>query len=166
MNLFYLDADPQLCAKYHCDKHVVKMITEHLQMMSVALDSVGLPTPIKKDGNSYKATSHRNHPCTIWVRTCAENFMLTYEITEFLCDEFRTRYGKKHAGSDSMKTVKVLDALALLPSNGGSITPPAQCMPDEYKDPSDPVKAYRNFYLNDKRSFATWTFAETPPWWV
>lgn len=33
MNIFYLDQDPKLCAQYHCDKHVVKMITEYAQIM-------------------------------------------------------------------------------------------------------------------------------------
>jgi len=28
MNIFFLDTDTKQCAKYHCDKHVVKMILE------------------------------------------------------------------------------------------------------------------------------------------
>ena len=36
MNIFYLDKDPNVCANYHCDKHVVKMIVEYAQMLSTA----------------------------------------------------------------------------------------------------------------------------------
>ena len=36
MNIFYLDSDPRIAAKYHCDKHVVKMILESGQMLSTA----------------------------------------------------------------------------------------------------------------------------------
>ena len=36
MNIFYLDKDPHQCAKYHCDKHVCKMILESAQMLSTA----------------------------------------------------------------------------------------------------------------------------------
>ena len=36
MNIFYLDTDPELSAKYHCDKHVVKMILEYGQLLSTA----------------------------------------------------------------------------------------------------------------------------------
>lgn len=36
MNIFYLDETPKLCAEMHCDKHVVKMITEYAQLMSSA----------------------------------------------------------------------------------------------------------------------------------
>jgi len=36
VNIFVLDRDPELAAKYHCDKHVVKMILESAQMMCAA----------------------------------------------------------------------------------------------------------------------------------
>ena len=36
MNIFYLDDDPIQCAKWHVDKHIVKMITEYCQLLSTA----------------------------------------------------------------------------------------------------------------------------------
>ena len=36
MNRFILDKGPITAAKYHCDKHVVKMILEECQMLSSA----------------------------------------------------------------------------------------------------------------------------------
>ena len=36
MNRFRLEQTPSKCAKSHCDKHVVKMITEEAQMLSTA----------------------------------------------------------------------------------------------------------------------------------
>jgi len=36
MNIFHLHKDPRICAEYHCDKHVVKMILETGQMLSTA----------------------------------------------------------------------------------------------------------------------------------
>ena len=36
MNIFYLDKDPKIAARLHCDKHVVKMIIEYAQLMSTA----------------------------------------------------------------------------------------------------------------------------------
>ena len=36
MNLFYLHKEPEVSAKLHCDKHVVKMIIEYAQMLSTA----------------------------------------------------------------------------------------------------------------------------------
>ena len=36
MNIFFIDRDPVLAARYHCDKHVPKMIVEYAQLMSTA----------------------------------------------------------------------------------------------------------------------------------
>jgi len=36
MNIFYLHKDPDICASYHCDKHVLKMIIEYAQLLSTA----------------------------------------------------------------------------------------------------------------------------------
>jgi hypothetical protein len=35
MNIFFLDFDTNKCAKYHCDKHVVKMILETFVMFHI-----------------------------------------------------------------------------------------------------------------------------------
>ena len=36
MNIFYLHKEPEVSARLHCDKHVVKMIIEYAQMLSTA----------------------------------------------------------------------------------------------------------------------------------
>lgn len=36
MNIFLLSNDPRIAAKYHCDKHVVKMLVEYAQLLSTA----------------------------------------------------------------------------------------------------------------------------------
>ena len=73
MNIFYLDSDPYVAAKMHCDKHVVKMILESAQMLSTAHRVL--------DGDEYAderglyKMAHKNHPSTIWVRTSTDNYM-------------------------------------------------------------------------------------------
>lgn len=55
MNIFVLSQSPQEAARYHCDKHVVKMILEYGQMLSTAhrlLD--GKPTVAVDDLNRVK----------------------------------------------------------------------------------------------------------------
>jgi hypothetical protein len=42
-------------------------------------------------------------------------------------------------------------------------TPPPQCMPEKYKG-DDTVKAYRDYYLGEKMSFAVWKNTEVPSW--
>ena len=46
----------------------------------------------------------------------------------------------------------------------GPLTPFAQAMPDQYKD-ADAVKAYRAYYMGEKKAFAKWKAGNTPHWW-
>jgi hypothetical protein len=165
VNIFFLHGNPVVCASHHCDKHVNKMITEHLQMMSVALDMHGLPPARKKDGEFYSVRAYRKHPCTLWVADCKENFVWLYEMTQALCYQFRLRYGKEHAGEKSLLSIdlKLLDKFSQL-----SRTPPPQCMPDFCKVDGDSVQAYRNCYNMVKWSFARWDKnpATVPSWFA
>ena len=36
MNIFFLHSNPRRCAKYHSDKHLVKMILELTQLLTCA----------------------------------------------------------------------------------------------------------------------------------
>lgn len=144
MNIFYLDENPFWAASYQCDKHVVKMILESAQMLSTVR------------GGPYKPT-HAKHPCTLWVQDGAENYRWLWRHAVGLCGEYRNRYRKVHACE------KVILDLFQPPANLISrFTPPAQAMPEKYKDP-DPVKAYRQYYLGEKMGFASWKHG-APEW--
>ncbi len=163
MNIFYLDRDPELGAKAHCDKHVNKMIVEHLQMMSVALAHHDYNPARKKDGEFYSVRAYKNHPCTLWVKESLSNFVWTWQLTHHLCEEFQIRYGKKHSGVQSLASIDLQALSSRYPDLGH--TPPAQAMPDFCKVSGDPVQAYRNYYNWMKWRFATWkTIA--PAWWA
>lgn len=166
MNIFVLSLDPQKAAKAHCDKHVNKMIVEHLQMMSVALAHYGLEPARKKDGSFYSVRAYKNHPCTKWVKESMENFEWTYSLTWHLCKEFQSRYGKEHAGMQGLNSINQVKVVKAFPKIGN--TQPAQAMPDYCKVEGDPVQAYRNYYNWMKWEFATWERAGgTPPsWWA
>ena len=53
MNIFVLDKDPKKAAKYHCDKHCVKMILEAGQMLCVA-HWVGALKSVNKELSDFK----------------------------------------------------------------------------------------------------------------
>ena len=53
MNVFVLDIDPVKAAEYHCDKHVNKMIVEHLQMMSIVAVVNDLDPAKRTNGEFY-----------------------------------------------------------------------------------------------------------------
>jgi hypothetical protein len=152
LNFFYLDEDPTKCAEFTLDKHVVKMITEHNQMLSTALWLTG------KCG-LYKPT-HQNHPCAIWVRQSLSNYKKLCEFTLELCKEYTFRYGKIHAGEAVCRFH--MENLPNIPDVGLTTIPTA--MPDECKE-SDPISSYRKCYNTEKRSIATWKKREAPHWW-
>jgi hypothetical protein len=58
--------------------------------------------------------------------------------------------------------IQLEDMQGLIPD--GPLTPFAQAMPDQYKD-ADAVKAYRAYYIGEKKAFAKWKAGNTPQWW-
>jgi hypothetical protein len=159
MNIFYLHPDPKIAAQMQCDKHVVKMILETAQILSTAhreLDGDNVPDTL------YKAT-HKNHPCSKWVRTSAANYAWAYRHFVALCDEYTHRYGKVHLTDQKLRGV-----LCAPPRNiqhGFWFRPPPQCMPDDYKQ-DDAVDAYRAYYQSpEKQRFATWDKGRPAPTW-
>lgn len=151
MNIFVLDEDIVLCARYHLDKHVVKMPLESAQMLSTGVLFHG--------GVARYKTVHKNHPCTIWARETKSNFKWLADLGVELCREYTFRYGKVHKCLEVIR--ECLDRLEVIPD--GPLTPFAQAMPEEYKK-DNPVEAYRAFYTGAKRKFATWKNREVPEW--
>jgi hypothetical protein len=163
MNIFYLDKSFAKSAQYHCDKHVVKMILETAQLLSTAhreLDGDEYADKV----SLYKST-HKNHPSAVWVRSNQNAYNWAFMLLYNLCAEYTKRYNKTH------KTSKLLNSLVYKPENikfsswNDTLTPPPQCMPDEYKH-ENTVTAYRNYYFGAKKSFAKWAYSATPDWWV
>lgn len=178
MNIFFLHETPKLAAKYHCDKHVIKMILESAQLLSTAhrvLDGrrarvvsdsgrnatrYVLPNQVMEE-TLYTAT-HIEHPCARWVRESDENYYWLYELMLELNKEFVRRYNKSEP---HLTIIKLEDKLRYPPKRipcVGFTTPP-KCMPDEYKV-DDVVMSYRNYYIGAKADMAKWTLSLPPPW--
>ena len=154
MNIFHLDKNPIRCALYHCDKHVVKMILETSQMLSTAYQKYA-----GENDTQYKS-AYPNHPMTLRVGETYKNFGWTLLLGEALGFQYTHRYNKRHK---SMRIIdyffKNLDWKDRLPK--GKQTSPPLCMPDEFKC-DDYVQAYKNYYINKKKSFAKYTKVDTP----
>ena len=179
MNIFVLDTDPAKCAEYHCDKHLIKMIVEHNQILgSIAhkwrgvtkrseitpeytwknfknfprLNELGEPHPY--------GIGYLNHPCTQWASKSLGNYRWLCTLNAEMCKEYTKRYGKKHAGEDI--TSWYATNHPELPMLG--VTPFALAMPEILKG-DDPVHAYRLYYASHKVYFAKWKSGE-PAWWA
>lgn len=151
MNIFILDYDPKICARYHADKHVVKMILEHAQMMSTAMRVFGLDVGYK--------VAHLNHPCTKWVRESLSNFYWLYDLTFYLNLEYRKRFNHTY----NHKSFDIIDNFPEYTGIDKGLTPFAQAMPNEYKN-NDTVIAYRNYYRSEKSHLFNWKNRDKPEW--
>jgi len=154
MNIFFLDADPVVCAKYHCDKHVVKMIVEYAQIMSTAA--------LHHDpelSNLYKPT-HKNHPSVQWVIASRAHYNYLFNLYDNLLHEYTVRYGKIHKSSEKYNQLYL--ARMVIPNVGWKGDPP-QCVPDDCKSDSS-LSAYRECYIKHKSRFATWK-TSSPDWY-
>ena len=95
MNIFVLHTDPETCARMHCDKHVVKMISETVQLLCTChhfYDNHDVP---------YKACQ-LNHPCNRWLRESKANYRWLYNLGVFLYKEYKHRYGDKEHKSGEL----------------------------------------------------------------
>lgn len=151
MNIFILDYNIKKCAEYHCDKHVVKMCIEYAQLLSSAHHHYLGEAP-------YRDT-HKNHPCSVWVRSSLSNYEYLLELALELGDEYTYRYGKHH------KSIQVVEALPPLKFVDIGLTPFAKAIANpEIKAIPDTVEAYREYYRKEKAHFTTWKNRPIPPW--
>lgn len=159
MNIFFLSRNPKEAAKLHCDKHVVKMILESTQLLYSAhwiLNPEGL------NENAYKL-AHKNHPCSIWVRTSLTNYMWLASLAWWLCKEYQYRYGE-HKIHKSEAHIRWLIENTPRDIPIINFTNPALAMPDEYKQ-EDPVLSYQTYYIESKlkqRGIVNYTKREWP----
>ena len=180
MNIFYLDEDPDTCARQHNDKHCVKMIVEYAQLMSSAhrvLDGVEyqgrtangrrIARWFHPDGylqDTLYKVAHLNHPSTKWVRQSKSHYEYLYSLWIALCAEYTYRYGKIH------ETQRKLEgALYFAPVNIGVNPfvepPPAMKHYPQCIVTGDSIASYRNYYREAKSGFAVWTKRDAPEWW-
>jgi hypothetical protein len=156
MNIFRVDNDPRQAAADLCDRHVVKMICESVQMLSTALNVYG-QTPEW----AYKPT-HVNHPCSKWCRETSANYMWLVEHARGIGHQYTLRYNKIHKCSEHLDDYAA--AVKFIPC--GAETPFALAMPDQFKNMTgDIVFKYRAYIAGSKFRFAKWKYSPEPHWW-
>ncbi len=176
MNIFVLDKDPKTAAKYHNDRHVVKMILEGVQMMaSPYYTNNGVVQRsqahdyqhqlIKKYSTfpreKFYGFGYYSHPCTRWVQHSYKNWMWLADLVSGLCTEYEIRYKKVHACKE------VLDWFVNNPPKGLNnswltepLTIPANATTlkefPQFNDWTQAIETYRTYYKTDKKHLAKW----------
>jgi hypothetical protein len=168
MNIFVLDKDANNCAKYLCNAHLNKMVVEHSQMLANCFLLDTLKYAPKTQKGTVRKHSYYNHPVSIWLRQSIGNFKWVWYYTIKILEEREYRGFKPHFCEDFIKQC-ALQKPDNIEKNLDELTPFVLAMPDQYKN-TDPVQAYRDYYIHDKiynksgKFMLKYTNRELPEW--
>jgi hypothetical protein len=170
--MFYLDVNPKVCATYHYDVHVRKMILESAQLLSTCHRFLDGREVIKLDKANrrrktyvlnneledilYKST-HVNHPVSIWLRKSTGNYDYLYQLYLALCEEYKFRFGKSH------KSENLKEHLQNYPMNlvKSKFTEPT-ITTDETAQCKTALLSYQKYYATSKLHLLEYTKREIP----
>ena len=180
MNIFYLHENPIQNAKWHIDKHIVKMPIEYAQLMSTAhrildgdmyWDRTANNRRIKRwrlndarEDILYKA-SHINHPSAVWVRENRLHYQWLYRLFKKLGHEYTHRYGKVHS-TNLLLNQLLEEAPNNIPVIDWKDPQPAMKHYPDCIVPGDSLQSYKNYYIVAKAYFAKWSKRDTPQWFT
>lgn len=178
MNIFAVDDDPTLAGRSLPDKLIVKMPVESTQMLTPwAFNTFGVkfekPVPggqldlVDSEKKFYGVKGFAHHPCSKWLYESPSNVFWLIEHAFAMVDEYWLRYsGNKYHGSTTLlnQLIKLFYKEYGPDVKSSEHTPFVQAMPEEYKNPTDPVQAYRN-YLMGAKGYAEWRYCSPPEWW-
>lgn len=158
MNIFFLHLRQRTCARYHADKHVIKMILETCQLLCSAHHMSNTSNMPSLYEPPYKLT-HKNHPCAIWTRQSVGNYEWLAKLGLELCYEYTYRYGKIHKSQayieDLSKNIPNIPDLGFTePYRVGNLN--NDLKQKKYKSHFHVVLHYRKYYIESKKHLHSW----------
>lgn len=160
VNLFYLDNDPKKCAKYYCDKHVIKIIVEILQILSQIHHNIGTKKPPYKKCKAI----HESLAPYRWASHSIGNYKYCINLAKALIEEYKFRFKK-----NSHKSEKALIWLENnIPKNIKNKNKTKYLLTNNVNIYSlyfkDIITASRYMYVDFKCSKDKWTNRDIPEW--
>jgi hypothetical protein len=164
MNIFYVDDNPEVCARFLDDARLNKMLTETSQILSTAISQAG--------GGGWWSSSelhqptHINHPCVRWAAASRDHYCWLCRLFKFMHLEYALRTGGKMQATITKLNFYMDPAAEYLFPDAGW-TPPPNCT--DCRDEVDVKTAYRyhltgKWHENSQRKLhhrhysATWRF--------
>jgi hypothetical protein len=161
MNIFALSDCPKQAAKWYCDRHCTKMPLEIAQLLCSVFW-------MQKQTAPYKL-SHKNHPCSIFVRESCLNFEWTVEHGLALCKEYTERYNRVHASqsviqwcSDNCDQIN-FDVFERTDFKT-AISDDCICKTLPEFENANSIEKYRMYYIHDKKHLHQWK--QNKPYWI
>lgn len=191
MNIFVLSKSPRRAAKYHLDKHVIKMLLEACQLLytahwafsypellaqksAIGLSKTqkGLVVPSCLSTAPYSKTRpdepgfrpcHIHHPCARWVREASGNYLWTAQLACELAEEYEFRWPGRGPHQCKAHAHWLLEHVpTAVPDLPLQLF--VQAMEDRFKD-DDPIVGYRTYYKiskGEERGLLKYTRREMP----
>jgi len=188
MNIFILHWNPRKAARWHLDKHVVKMILEtaqllytahwvlfypdlkqHKSVMALSKAQKQLPVPeYMRTAPLCETTQeptyrpcHTHHPCAKWARTCNGNYRWLAELGRELAREYRFRFKKTHSCEAHVEWLyaNMPPTIQRYPRR-----PFIMAMAPEYRISKNPIVSYRHYYRTAKHELLKYTGRHEPHW--
>jgi len=172
MNIFFLSANPRRCARWHVDKHVVKMILEYTQILYTAHWVNGGGDKVLKEAPICLSTGKRGykkhaakHPSVLWASAALPHYLWLCWLALCLVEEynFRFRPSKPHACLEHLVWLERNVPVGLL-TKLNWLSSPTPAMPDEYKVYDTSEECYIAYYRGSKqeRGLFKWTGRQVP----
>jgi hypothetical protein len=168
MNIFFLAGDPNRCARWHCDKHVVKMILEYTQILYTAQHMNGGTEQVEASAPLCKSTGLRGykkhspkHPSVLWACAALPHYIWLCKLALCLCDEHEFRFDPvvRHSCSVHLEWLsRNLPPGLLCEDKLKWLSDPTPAMPDEYKVSERVVECYWAYYNGSKKERGLLTY--------
>lgn len=159
MNIFFLSTSTRRCARWHCDKHVVKMILEYTQIMYTSNHVNGGTILIQTEAPICKSTNQRgykchakNHPSVRWASESLAHYMWLNALALDLVKEHSFRFSPKtiHACYEHILWLRTHPPPNLCTKLRWLRDPPP-AMPEQYRVNARSIDCYRAYYNGAKR---------------
>ena len=187
MNIFALHWKQRKAARWHVDKHVVKMLLEYCQLLYTAHWALYYPellackSPIALSRAQKKLSimqfaplcdsskeptyrpCHIHHPCATWARATLGNYKWLAKLGIEVAREYTHRFGKEHS---CQKHIEWL-ATHRPPTLRNILRQPfVIAMNEEFQISKNAIESYRNYYNTQKREkgIITYTKRHVPHW--
>ena len=159
MNIFFLSASTRRCARWHCDKHVVKMILEYTQILYTAnhvnggTQLIGIEAPVcaSTGKRGYKLHA-KHHPSVLWACESLAHYVWLSDLALDLVKEHSYRFSPAslHASHEHIVWLRAHPPPKLLGKLLWTRDPPP-AMPEQYRVNTRSIDCYRAYYNGAKR---------------
>jgi len=160
MNIFPIDKNPKRCVKMMCDQHIVKILTEAVEIYCSALSGNELYEQIPQE-LKYKNVKS---PWVNWAKDKTNRHWLSFYIF-WLNEEYKYRFHKEHRAFKIFSIVS--QKVKEFPYLYISLKYPKEFLQlvDEDSKCDNSIMAYRNYYKWKREHFKRpmrWTMREVP----